>query len=118
MNLYPYVIEIVQVLILLAVAPAFVGWVRVLKCWSQSRSSAGIFQPYRDIRKLVTKDVVLAENPLVPGLHVDQTIGTSMRQQGDAGIPPFRRRAKRAVAPRMGLHVEDQVGTADVHDRA
>ena len=62
MSLDPYVIEMLQVLILLAAAPAFIGWVRVLKCWSQSRSSAGVFQPYRDIRKLLSKDVVLAEN--------------------------------------------------------
>ncbi len=62
MNIYPFLIEILQVLILLAVAPAFVGWVRVLKCWSQSRGSAGIFQPYRDLRKLFSKDIVLAEN--------------------------------------------------------
>ncbi len=62
MNIYPLLIEMVQVLILLSVAPAFVGWVRVLKCWSQGRSSAGIFQPYRDLSKLFSKDVVLAEN--------------------------------------------------------
>jgi formate hydrogenlyase subunit 4 len=62
MNFYPFVIEIAQILILLVAAPAFVGWVRVLKCWSQGRSSAGIFQPYRDIMKLFSKDVVLAEN--------------------------------------------------------
>jgi formate hydrogenlyase subunit 4 len=62
MNVYPFVIEMLQVLILLAVAPVFVGWVRVLKCWSQGRSSAGIFQPYRDMTKLFSKDVVLAEN--------------------------------------------------------
>ena len=62
MNLYPFVMEILQVLILLAIGPAFVGWVRVLKCWAQGRSSAGLFQPYRDLRKLFSKDVVLAEN--------------------------------------------------------
>ncbi len=62
MKLYPYIVEILQVLILLAAAPAFVGWVRMLKCWSQGRSSAGIFQPYRDMRRLLSKDVVLAEN--------------------------------------------------------
>jgi formate hydrogenlyase subunit 4 len=62
MKIYPFLIEVLQVLILLAAAPAFVGWVRVLKCWSQSRSSAGIFQPYRDIARLLSKDVVLAEN--------------------------------------------------------
>ncbi len=62
MNLYPFIMEILQVLILLAAAPAFVGWVRMLKCWSQGRSSAGIFQPYRDMLRLFSKDVVLAEN--------------------------------------------------------
>jgi formate hydrogenlyase subunit 4 len=62
MNAYPFVIEMLQVLILLAVAPVFVGWVRMLKCWSQGRSSAGIFQPYRDMTRLFSKDVVLAEN--------------------------------------------------------
>jgi formate hydrogenlyase subunit 4 len=62
MNLYPFAMEILQVLILLVIGPAFVGWVRVLKCWAQGRSSAGLFQPYRDLRKLFSKDVVLAEN--------------------------------------------------------
>ena len=62
MTVYPYLIEILQVLILLAGAPAFVGWVRVLKCWAQGRSPAGVFQPYRDITRLFSKDVVLAEN--------------------------------------------------------
>ncbi|MDA8105370.1 MAG: NADH-quinone oxidoreductase subunit H [Nitrospiraceae bacterium] len=62
MNLYPFVMEILQVLILLAIGPVFVGWVRVLKCWAQGRSSAGLLQPYRDLRKLFSKDVVLAEN--------------------------------------------------------
>jgi formate hydrogenlyase subunit 4 len=62
MNIYPLIIETVQILILLAAAPAFVGWVRMLKCWSQGRNSAGIFQPYRDMRRLFSKDIVLAEN--------------------------------------------------------
>ncbi len=62
MNFYPFAIEILQVLILLVIGPVFVGWVRMLKCWAQGRSSAGLFQPYRDLRKLFSKDVVLAEN--------------------------------------------------------
>ncbi len=62
MNLYPFAMEVLQVLILLAIGPAFVGWVRMLKCWAQGRSSAGLFQPYRDLWKLFSKDVVLAEN--------------------------------------------------------
>lgn len=62
MNIYPFVIVILQFLILLGAAPAFAGWVKMLKCWSQGRTSPGLFQPYRDIRKLFAKDIVLAEN--------------------------------------------------------
>lgn len=62
MNPEPLIIEILQVLTVIGLSPAFVGWIRMLKCWSQGRTSAGLFQPYRDISKLFSKDVVLAEN--------------------------------------------------------
>lgn len=62
MKLYRFVIEFLQVAILLGLAPALTGWVRMLKCWSQGRTSAGLFQPYRDILKLFSKDVLLADN--------------------------------------------------------
>ncbi len=62
MNLHPLAIELLQFVLLLALAPAFAGWVKVLKCRMQGRSAAGIMQPYRDIRRLFGKDVVLAEN--------------------------------------------------------
>ena len=60
--IYPVTIEVLQILILLFAAPVFVGWVRMLKCWFQGRTSAGLLQPYRDLMKLFHKDVVLAEN--------------------------------------------------------
>jgi len=62
MKLYRFIIEILQIAILLGVAPAFTGWVRMLKCWTQGRTSAGLLQPYRDILKLFSKDILLAEN--------------------------------------------------------
>jgi len=62
MNLYPVVTEMLQFLVLLGAAPAFAGWVKMLKCWAQGRNTPGLFQPYRDIFKLFSKDVVLAEN--------------------------------------------------------
>jgi formate hydrogenlyase subunit 4 len=62
MTLASLFVELLQVGTLLALAPAFAGWVKVLKCWSQGRRSAGLFQPYRDLRKLFVKDVVLAAN--------------------------------------------------------
>jgi formate hydrogenlyase subunit 4 len=62
MNMNSFVIESMQVLMVIGLAPAFVGWVRMLKCWFQGRSTAGLFQPYRDLRKLFLKEVVLAHN--------------------------------------------------------
>lgn len=56
------IIELLQIALLLSLAPALAGWVKVLKCWSQGRRSPGLLQPYRDIKKLFAKDVVLAEN--------------------------------------------------------
>jgi len=58
----PFLIEIAQVAILLAMAPMFAGWVKMVKCWFQGRTSPSIFQPYRDILKLFSKEVILAEN--------------------------------------------------------
>ena len=62
MNAYPYFLELLQVLALAAVAPLFAGWVKMLKCWSQGRTTPGLLQPVRDLRKLFAKDVLLAEN--------------------------------------------------------
>jgi len=62
MTVSSYIIEAVQVMILLAAAPAFAGWVKTVKCRLQGRTYAGISQPYRDISRLFAKDVIVAEN--------------------------------------------------------
>jgi formate hydrogenlyase subunit 4 len=62
LTIYPIIIEIVQVAILLLLAPLFKGWVKMVKCWFQGRTAPSLFQPYRDIMKLFSKDVALAEN--------------------------------------------------------
>jgi formate hydrogenlyase subunit 4 len=62
MNLDSLLVELLQVAVLVGLSPAFIGWVRMLKCWSQGRTSAGLLQPYRDLAKLLAKDVMLAEN--------------------------------------------------------
>jgi formate hydrogenlyase subunit 4 len=62
MTLHPFLIELLQVAVLLLAAPLFAGWVKMLKCWSQGRSAPGLLQPLRDIRKLFAKDVTLAGN--------------------------------------------------------
>ncbi|MFI5177736.1 MAG: respiratory chain complex I subunit 1 family protein [Vicinamibacterales bacterium] len=50
-----------EMLILIAVAPLVVGYVRWLKARLQSRRGAGPLQPYRDIRKTFGKGMVIAE---------------------------------------------------------
>jgi formate hydrogenlyase subunit 4 len=62
MILHPFAIELLQFCLLLGLAPAFAGWVKLLKCRVQGRTAPGILQPYRDIRRLFGKDIVLAEN--------------------------------------------------------
>lgn len=62
MNPALLLIELLQIAAVIALAPVFVGWVRMLKCWSQGRTSAGLLQPYRDLAKLFSKDVMLAGN--------------------------------------------------------
>ncbi|MEI6208297.1 MAG: NADH-quinone oxidoreductase subunit H [Desulfuromonadales bacterium] len=62
MKLHPFAIELLQFVILIALAPAFAGWVKILKCRSQGRTAPGILQPYRDIRRLFGKDLLVAEN--------------------------------------------------------
>ncbi len=62
MSIHPFFIEMAQIAVVLFLAPAFVGWVKMVKCWFQGRTSPNLFQPYRDIRKLLSKDVTLAEN--------------------------------------------------------
>jgi formate hydrogenlyase subunit 4 len=62
LEINPFLIELLQIALLLALAPVFTGWVKMVKCWLQGRTSPSLFQPYRDIRKLLSKDVMLAEN--------------------------------------------------------
>ncbi len=58
----PYFTQILQIIMAVLLAPLLAGWVKALKCRAQGRTSAGLLQPYRDIRKLFSKEIVLAEN--------------------------------------------------------
>jgi formate hydrogenlyase subunit 4 len=55
-------LELVQIMVLLLGAPLFVGWIRQVKCWLQGRKPPSILQPFRELSKLFSKDVYLAEN--------------------------------------------------------
>lgn len=55
-------VQAAQMLLVLAVAPLLTGFVRSLKARLTRRIGPPIFQPYRDLARLVRKEATLAEN--------------------------------------------------------
>jgi len=58
----PLAVQGVQMLLVLLLAPALVGLVRKVKARLLRRRGAPVLQPYRDLLRLLRKEVVLAEN--------------------------------------------------------
>jgi formate hydrogenlyase subunit 4 len=54
--------QVLQVALALALAPLLVGWINQCRAWLSNRSAPPVLLPYRAIRKLFTKDAVVAEN--------------------------------------------------------
>jgi hypothetical protein len=52
----------VQMLLVLLLAPLLTGFVRKVKARLVRRQGAAVFQPYRDLLRLLRKEVVLADN--------------------------------------------------------
>jgi formate hydrogenlyase subunit 4 len=57
-----FALQLLQMLLVLAVAPALLGLVRKVKARLLRRQGPPILQPYRDLARLLRKDAVLAEN--------------------------------------------------------
>ncbi|HWQ94226.1 MAG TPA: NADH-quinone oxidoreductase subunit H [Gammaproteobacteria bacterium] len=57
--------QLLQSLLMVLLAPLMLGWVNQCRAWLQNKSGAGLLQPYRVLRKLFHKDVVLAHNASV-----------------------------------------------------
>jgi len=55
-------IQFLQAILMVLLAPLAVGFVAVCKARLQNRRSAGVLQPWRNIRKLFHKEVVMAEH--------------------------------------------------------
>jgi formate hydrogenlyase subunit 4 len=62
MNALDWIVQLMGIALALAAAPALVGWVNQCRAWLQNKSAPGILLPYRGIRKLFSKDAVIAEN--------------------------------------------------------
>ena len=55
-------IQTVQMALVVLLAPLLTGFIRLIKARLLRRRGPSIIQPYRDILRLLRKDVVLAEN--------------------------------------------------------
>jgi formate hydrogenlyase subunit 4 len=55
-------IQGLQMMLVLALAPLLTGFVRKMKARLQRRRGASVIQPYRDLLRLLRKEVVLADN--------------------------------------------------------
>jgi formate hydrogenlyase subunit 4 len=56
------IVQGVQMLLALLMAPLLTGFVRKVKARLLRRQGASILQPYRDLLRLLRKEVVLADN--------------------------------------------------------
>jgi len=61
-QLTAWVLAAVQTALFVAAAPLLAGWIKRIKCHMQNRAAPPLWQPYRDLAKLLRKNVVLAEN--------------------------------------------------------
>ena len=55
-------IQILQALLMVLIAPLAAGFMATFKARLQNRRGAGVLQPWRDLRKLFAKEVVIAEH--------------------------------------------------------
>jgi formate hydrogenlyase subunit 4 len=54
--------QALEIIVALAAAPLFLGWVNQCRAWLANRGAPSLFLPYRNIRKLFHKEAVLAES--------------------------------------------------------
>lgn len=61
--------QLLQSVLVVLIAPLFLGWINNCRAWLSNRRAAGLLQPYRDLLKLFTKEAVVAHNasPLFRG---------------------------------------------------
>jgi formate hydrogenlyase subunit 4 len=60
MRAISFVRQFVEVVLAIAIAPLFAGWIAQCRAWLQNRSAPPLLLPYRTLRKLFFKDVALA----------------------------------------------------------
>jgi len=56
-----WLLSLLELVVFVLLAPLFSAWVKRVKCWLQNRRSPSLLQPYRDLRRLFSKQVIMAE---------------------------------------------------------
>lgn len=56
------IVEVLQTILLVAIAPLITGIIRKVKAYLQSRTGPSVLQPYRDLRKLFSKGSVVSKD--------------------------------------------------------
>ena len=59
------IIGLIQVLVILSLAPLLTGIIRKTKARTQKRIGASVLQPYYDILKMIQKNEVVSEQSLL-----------------------------------------------------
>jgi len=62
MTALDWIVQFVGILLALAAAPLFVGWVNQCRAWLQNRSAPPLLQPFRLLHKLFWKESVVAHD--------------------------------------------------------
>jgi len=55
-------LQAIQAVLAVAVAPLVLGWLNQCRAWLQNRRAPSVLQPYRLLRKLLRKEIVVAVN--------------------------------------------------------
>ena len=74
----PWTLALLQALLFVICAPLFSAWIRRVKCWLQNRRSPPLIQPYQDLRRLFSKQVVLAHNASIVFRFTPYIVAASM----------------------------------------
>ena len=62
MRAIDWITQVLEVVVALAAAPAFLGWLNQCRAWLQNRRAPSLWLPYRSLHKLFHKEAVIAEN--------------------------------------------------------
>ncbi len=55
-----WLLAFVQAILFVVFAPLFASWIKRVKCWLQNRRPPPLLQPYRDLQRLFSKQVVMS----------------------------------------------------------